>query len=238
MEKRDWERTVTSKERAEQEELIDAMRTRKEKYTTQVAGKDFAVHPGVLSPAYCLDSGFFYEQLPDQKDKDVLEVGSGVGLISIRAAEQGARTVTAVDINPVAVENTNENARLHGLASRVTAYVSDIYDAIPAGQKFNTIVWNVPWGDFGEGEQLDSLQQAFYDPGYKLLKRFIDEASKFLKPGGKLLIGFSTTIGNGDILKKILANAGFTYRIAAQKTFEFGHPSGPVSIEYFEAVLA
>lgn len=223
------------KNREAQEKMIRAMLSRHKKYTTVVNGKKYVVYPKVFSPHFVLDSAWYAKHLPNQKGKRVLEIGSGTGVIAITAARQNARSVTAVDINPEAVRNTIENAKLHNVANIVTAYRSDIFKKIPKRQKFDTIIWNVPWGDFGRGEKLNLLRRAFFDPEYRLLRRFIFDAPKFLRPKGKLLIGFSTSVGNLEMLKKFLRQAGFVARIAAKGRFGSGHPAGAVNIEIFEA---
>jgi len=49
----------------------------------------------------------------------VLDVGTGSGILAIAAALQGAANVTAIDIDPVCVNVTIENARRNGVADRV-----------------------------------------------------------------------------------------------------------------------
>jgi ribosomal protein L11 methyltransferase len=45
----------------------------------------------------------------------VLDVGSGSGILSIAAARLGAADVSALDVDPIAVESTAANARLNGV---------------------------------------------------------------------------------------------------------------------------
>lgn len=47
--------------------------------------------------------------------RTVLDVGTGSGILAIAAQLLGARAVTAVDTDPVALENSRENAALNGL---------------------------------------------------------------------------------------------------------------------------
>jgi ribosomal protein L11 methyltransferase len=51
----------------------------------------------------------------------VLDVGSGSGILSIAAAKLGASDVLAVDVDPIAVESTEANARRNRLGSVVRA---------------------------------------------------------------------------------------------------------------------
>lgn len=223
--------------RKAQEKLIELIRSKRHRYSTLVNGRKYIVYPDVFSPHLVLDSAWYARHLPNQKGKRVLEVGSGTGLIAITAALQGAKQVLAVDINPHAVDNTRENALKHGVQEIVSTRKSDVFKAVPKSAKFDTIVWNVPWGDFGRSEKLNWIQRAFYDPGYKLLRRFIAGAPKFLAGKGKLLIGFSTSVGKLNVLEQLFKSNGFSYRIAAKGKFQKGHPAGAVNIEIFEARL-
>src|SRR5476651_2165906 len=56
---------------------------------------------------------------------DVLDLGCGTGLLAIGAAKLWKRPVLASDIDPVAVEVTNDNARANGVAPLVRAVTAD-----------------------------------------------------------------------------------------------------------------
>lgn len=51
----------------------------------------------------------------------VLDVGTGSGILAIAAARLGAGAVSAVDVDPICVQVTAENAALNGVADRVSA---------------------------------------------------------------------------------------------------------------------
>jgi ribosomal protein L11 methyltransferase len=57
--------------------------------------------------------------------KNVLDLGSGTGLLAIGAAKLWKKPVLASDIDPVAVEVTDENARANGVGPWVRAVVAD-----------------------------------------------------------------------------------------------------------------
>jgi ribosomal protein L11 methyltransferase len=46
----------------------------------------------------------------------VVDVGAGTGILAVAAALLGARSVTAIDIDPEAVESAREHARMNGVA--------------------------------------------------------------------------------------------------------------------------
>jgi len=78
--------------------------------------------------------------------KDVLDIGTGTGILAIAASLLGANSVTAVEVDPVAVECAAENLRLNGCAERVeliTGVLSDVtvrqYDLIIANIEYRTL---------------------------------------------------------------------------------------------------
>ena len=70
--------------------------------------------------------------------------GSGVQGICAAAADPHI-AVTALDLSPRAVRFTRFNAALNGLSRRITAECSDLYAAVPAGQRFRAILANPPY---------------------------------------------------------------------------------------------
>jgi ribosomal protein L11 methyltransferase len=57
--------------------------------------------------------------------RNVLDLGCGTGLLAIGAAKLWKRPVLASDIDPVAVEVTNDNARANGVAPLIRAVTAD-----------------------------------------------------------------------------------------------------------------
>jgi release factor glutamine methyltransferase len=212
--------------------VLDQSKKEKEPYTVSVAGNEFLVLPNVFSPKYFHDTELFALNLPVGHGMEMLEIGPGTGAISITAALKGAKRVLAIDINPDAVENTRLNIERHGLDGRVEVRLGDLYEPLKEDEKFDVIFWNTPFGLVHE--DVPNLEKAVYDPGYKSTERFIKEAKMHLKPDGKLLIGFSTTLGRLDLVQKFLKDAGFTMRTLYEAESVETHP---VKFEIFEAIL-
>jgi len=63
---------------------------------------------------------------------DVIDVGTGSGILSIGAAKLGARAVLAVDLDPVAVSSARENAHLNGLDETIDVRLSDLLGVLTA----------------------------------------------------------------------------------------------------------
>ncbi len=106
-------------------------------------GINVRVMPGVFHPGLFFSTKLLLEYISknDLKDKNVLELGAGSGLISIYCATQNAK-VTASDINPTAIKNINKNAKLNSV--NIEVIESDLFEKIEM-RKFDYIIINPPY---------------------------------------------------------------------------------------------
>ncbi|KAJ7386540.1 hypothetical protein OS493_008676 [Desmophyllum pertusum] len=99
---------------------------------TSILGKDFLVYPEVYHPDTSFDiTEYMNEEIlkviqeelrekSEEKSFDFLEVGCGAGYIAIHTALASEKChVWATDINETAVQNTIENAKLHGVDATI-----------------------------------------------------------------------------------------------------------------------
>jgi len=61
----------------------------------------------------------------DFKDKNVIDIGCGTGVLAIYASMQGAKKVTAIDNDAICVENTIENNNLNSIEN-IDVYLNDV----------------------------------------------------------------------------------------------------------------
>lgn len=176
---------------------LKAIRSHHEPYLVEVLGKELIVYPGVLSPLYDWSGRFHVENLPGVRGKDFLEIGCGCGLISLFAHFNGAKSVTAVDINSAAVENTKDNFRRHN-ATNCIATVSDVFSNVTG--RYDVILFNAPYHG---AKPTDDLEKAVTDEGYKSLRMFLSQATRYLRPSGQIILGFSES-GDIELLQQLL----------------------------------
>lgn len=81
---------------------------------------------------------------PLEPDMNVLDIGTGTGLVAIMAAQRGAGSVVAVEIDPSAAEQARQNAANSPWNDRINVRCTDISD-FTANSGFDRIVCNPPY---------------------------------------------------------------------------------------------
>lgn len=124
--------------------------------------------------------------------KDVLEIGTGSGLISLCCARYGANRVVATDINPNAVANAKFNAQRLGVddvmeVRQVSKENPGAYAVLKACERFDLIISNPPWED-RRPTTIDSY--ALDDEHFALMRSLLSGLKKRLKPGGRAFLAY------------------------------------------------
>jgi len=196
----------------------------------EVLGRPFTVLANVFSPKHLPGAETFAPMLGVRAGSDFLEIGPGVGVISVVAALAGARVV-AIDVNPDAVVNTQVNAEKHGLPDAIDVREGDLFAALRPDERFDLIFWNFPFGWVEPGLERTPLQRSTLDPGYGDCRRYVEEGRRWLKPGGRLTLGFSEMIGRREVVDRIAADAGLVARTTATQPADEQHPYDIVLID-------
>ncbi len=148
------------------------------------------------------------------RDKTVLEIGTGSGLISLFSLYYGAAKVVATDVNPNAIENARYNAKRLGLDDRLEVRQVSLDDtrafsALGPSERFDLIISNPPWED---AVPTKISQYAFYDPSFVLLKSLLAELPERLNPGGKTLLAYGAREAILHILR-LADESGYSSRV-------------------------
>jgi len=153
------------------------------------------VSPDVYNPSD--DSYLLLKVVEVSPDGSFLEVGTGTGLVAVHAAKLGAK-VTAVDINPHAVDCAKRNAARNNV--RLEVVHGDLFDKIPGS--FDVIAFNPPYLP-GEPTSTTWIEKAWSggDEGSEVAVRFLRDAWRHLNPGGRIYIILSSVGGLMSVLK-------------------------------------
>ncbi|WP_242633445.1 class I SAM-dependent methyltransferase [Arthrobacter sp. S39] len=115
---------------------------------------------------------------PLPSDTLAFDVGTGTGVLAAVLARRGVRRVVATDNEPRAIACAAENFRNLGVEDRAEAVLTDMF---PPGRA-PLIVCNPPWIPATPHSSLDN---AVYDPGSRMLFRFLNELPDHLEPDGE-----------------------------------------------------
>jgi len=121
---------------------------------------------------------------------DVLDICSGPGFLGyILYKKDKVRNLTLSDINPQVEKYIRKTNNYNGVPNS-NFILSDCFDSIPNGNKFDTIISNPPHfkterpgGYRNENEKLISL-----DANMEFHKKFFKDAENYLKPNGKIVL--------------------------------------------------
>ncbi len=149
--------------------------------------KDFIVGKGVWDPF--LASGryharyLFYNNILF-REKTVIEIGCGTGLMSCVMAKYGAKKIIASDISSSACQNTINNSKKFGFENKISVVQGDLFENIH--EKADFITWMIPFFP-GYVPREDTISASMIMPP-ELFERFLIEAKKYLNPDGTILI--------------------------------------------------
>lgn len=133
-----------------------------------------------------------------QPGDDVIDVGTGSGILSIAAAKLGARHVLAVDLDPVAVSSATENAKLNGLENDITVKLSDLLGVLKASET----------GASSELGVAIPVQVVVANILAEIILLFVGDVYEVLQPGGYYVASGIITSKEADVEKALVA-AGF-----------------------------
>ncbi|KAF6636916.1 50S ribosomal protein L11 methyltransferase [Paenibacillus sp. EKM208P] len=126
--------------------------------------------------------------------EEVIDVGTGSGILAIGAVKLGAKHVLALDLDPVAVSSARENTRLNGLEECITIKESDLLSVLNAS-------------DPTLGIQLP-VKLVVANILAEIILLFIDDVYKALEPGG-IYIASGIWKNKEEVVETALKAAGF-----------------------------
>jgi HemK-related putative methylase len=193
-------------------------------------GHPLVVHPGVFSPEFSLIGDLLVEAMDIQAEEVVLDLGTGTGFQAIVASDR-AKGVVAIDKQPEAFRCASKNVELNHMEEKIEVRHGDLFSAVTPTETFDVILFNIP---FPPWKPKTPWQDANFDEGHQLLRRFLSQAKSFLKAGGRIGMTWSD-LGDTSCLHELLKEEGYSHRIpierrvkgVGQYVFELRHPVSP-----------
>ncbi len=185
-------------------------------YLVDFLGVELSVLPGVFPPKD--DTQLLAKHLRIPSGARVLDMGTGSGALAIWAARQGAGSVLATDISPMAVTNAAQNVERLGLGDRVQVRLGQGLTGVTASERFDVIIANLP----GRNKPApDDTAAAQWDTDFQAHRALFAGASARLAPGGVI---FMVKASYPDLLEMVsLAEQhGFSVEVAGRSELRVG----------------
>jgi len=179
----------------------------------------FDVSENVYEPTE--DSFLFAENLDVEKGAQVLDVGTGCGILGILAAEKAA-SVLAVDLNPYAIRCAKENSSLNKVDGNMAFIRADLLSAFDENAQFDLILFNAPYLPTAEHEAETWIGRSWAGGvnGRQVIDRFISQAQPHLKPSGRVLLMQSTLANVEETICKF-GERSLEARVKAERKLPF-----------------
>ncbi len=178
-----------------------------------------SVDSGVFVPtqgSYLIWKYLFNSNIGD--GKRCLDIGCGVGILAIQLALNGARDVTAFDIQKEAVDNTLTNAFRNGVADRMNGIAADLYSYQPT-EKFDVIVaslYQMPTNPRGQTRGHRDIDYW----GRNLLDHFVKNLSSYLNADGTAYLMQVSMLG-AKRTEDLLARHGYEAKVVDFNLYQF-----------------
>ena len=175
-----------------------------------IAGKPFFVRHGVFSPnpSFSNSTDQMLRRLPDVDGKRVLDIGTGTGVLAIFAALYGAREVVAVDIDPAAVCNAQQNCDSLGMSDRVKVVQGDLFELVSG--RFDVVLANVPIFQSNWEAKGISVEHT--------LCRFLAGLDDYLAADGTALFSFAS-FGDPETLERAMKQSHRSWKVHQEEVF-------------------
>jgi len=181
-------------------------------------GFTFFVEENVYEPAE--DSFLFAENLPVERSRTIVDVGTGCGILAIAAAKNAERVV-AVDLNPYAIHCALRNAKLNGVIGKMDFIQGDLLGAVTQYEKFDLILFNAPYLPVeSRDESWLSFSWSGGKSGREVIDRFIDQVPEHLNSNGRMLL-MQSSLSSVDKTLQRVAIEGLHARVVARQNLPF-----------------
>ena len=174
--------------------------------------------PNVYEPAE--DSYLLAENLLIDSNDDVLEIGTGSGIVAMYASKLSNK-ITVTDINLDALQLASENFKLNNI-DNIEILAGNLFEPVK-NKKFDVILFNTPYLPTDNDDIIEGDLNYAFDGGLSgrdIIDLFLNEVKNHLNDGGKVQLIQSSLSGTEETLNK-LDDLGFVCEIAKSEHFFF-----------------
>jgi release factor glutamine methyltransferase len=123
----------------------------------------------------------------EYQPRRALDMGCGSGYLALALKQQGVPDVWALDVHEPAIACARKNHEQNPHVGPLTIAVSDLFDAVPPGLRFDLVLFNQPFAPAAT----EAVCGCGSDGGYEISRRFLVDVRPRLAPGGSVVMPFS-----------------------------------------------
>jgi tRNA1Val (adenine37-N6)-methyltransferase len=146
-------------------------------------------------------------------EKAILDIGAGTGVLALMLAQRSKATITAIEIDPEAAKQAEENVMKSPFAERVHVEEADWLTWLPSGQ-FDVIICNPPFFEH-QLPSTNAKKNLAWHSSHLTVLQLITKAANFLTPNGQisLLLPYQRLNEAETIGKQLGLNTVFKYTL-------------------------
>lgn len=186
------------------------------------------VENGVFTPnpEITYSTSMVLNNIPSLDGMRVIDIGTGTGVIAIKAVLKGAKEVIATDISDVAVENVILNIKKNNVSDKVKVIKTNLLNGIEG--KFDFIFANIPILD--EVWASDNVEVNL------IVKKLLESAKSKLNDDGKIYIPWgSFAEKEREGLENLLSLNGYRFELQSNDSLGYTWYLYIISKKYIEA---
>ncbi|MFA6215660.1 MAG: methyltransferase [Patescibacteria group bacterium] len=201
-------KTVYQKTLLNQKQLMAAIKKETKPRLLKINRIKLVILPKVFPPK--TDSRLLAQSIKIKNGEVVLDACSGCGVVAIFAARLAAK-VTATDINPAAIINILENAKINNLKNKIIPLKTNLFPK--RHRKFDVITINPPYTDY---HALDIVEKSVFDLNHKTLIYFFKKAKNYLEPGGRIYLSWAN-FADFKLIENLFKKFNYHFQIIAEQ---------------------
>lgn len=121
----------------------------------------------------------------------VLDIGTGTGIISLMIAQRSKVSVDMIEINPIAADQAKRNVA-HSPFSSMKVYNEDVAKFVERGKRYDLVVCNPPFFSHSQPSKDVSIRLAKHTVTLNP-KDLFKHVSRLIKPNGRFAVIFPKT---------------------------------------------
>lgn len=183
--------------------------------TLTMHGITFFVARDVFSPSIATTNSvdLLLRNFPNVKGRRVLDIGTGCGVLAMKAAMEGAKEVIGTELQPHALENAKRNISEAKLGGVVQILNNERFEDLPGA--FDVIIMNIVFTERPtDAKQTEELGKR----SLGLHRRLLAALPYMLNPDGVVLLGFGS-FGDIETLQQILNNDSLDVHPISEEKF-------------------